>query len=138
MPVVDASVIVSALLPHEPYFESSKGFLRHCVDRDELILIPALALAEVAGPIARRTNNTALGQRSVAFLLGLPTLRIVSIDDTLGTLAAKIAAEQRLKGADAVYVAIAKQLQLTLVSWDQEQITRSTQDVSVQTPSTYS
>ena len=59
---------------------------------------------------------------------------IMPIDRQLGQLAAQLAARLQLCGADAVYVALARQLGLPLVTWDNEQRTRAATIIPVQTP----
>ncbi len=49
-------------------------------------------------------------------------------------MAAKVAANLRLRGADAFYVAAASRLDIPLVTWDQEQMERARGLVNVITP----
>jgi predicted nucleic acid-binding protein len=100
------------------------------------LIAPNLLLAEVGGAIARRCNDTALGQKVIDRLLAIPTLRLVNADHRLGLEAGRLAAIYRLRGADAFYVAVADQLQRPLVSWDREHLTRVTDLITVYTPAT--
>jgi predicted nucleic acid-binding protein len=52
----------------------------------------------------------------------------------LGLRTAEVAAAYRLRGADAVYVALAEALHAPLVTWDQEQLTRLADLIPVFTP----
>ncbi len=52
-------------------------------------------------------------------------MRIVPIDAPLVKEATAIASTLKLRGADAIYVATAKQLGLPLLTWDNEQLTRT-------------
>ena len=76
--------------------------------------------------IARRTDKARLRQAIVQQIRQLPTLQLVASDEELGGYAAELAASYRLRGADALYVAIADRLQRPLLSWDREQLQRST------------
>jgi predicted nucleic acid-binding protein len=58
-------------------------------------------------------------------MLALPTLRLASLDASLGQRAADIAATNRLRGADAVYVATALANGADLVTWDTEVVRRT-------------
>ena len=49
---------------------------------------------------------------------------LVDLDHQRARLTADVAADLRLRGADATYVAAAQELNLPLVSWDREQIER--------------
>jgi predicted nucleic acid-binding protein len=91
-------------------------------------------LAEVSGSIARRTGNDQLGYQIVQQIRQLPTLQLITVDDVLGQLAAQIASTYRLRGADAVYLAVARRLQIPLVSWDREQLDRATALVTTYQP----
>jgi predicted nucleic acid-binding protein len=55
----------------------------------------------------------------------LPVLRLLAVDDTLAEASARLAADLGLRGADAVYVALAARLSARLVTWDREQSRRS-------------
>jgi len=77
-------------------------------------------LAEVVGAISRRTGQPELANRALQHLLHLPGLRVVSLDRRLGKAAAQLAGSAGLRGADAVYAALAQHLAIPLVTWDQE------------------
>ncbi len=95
---------------------------------------PTLLLPETAGPIAREASELD-ARRVLSELLRLLTLRIVPLTQDLARLAAQFAARLRMRGADSVYVALAYDLELTLVTWDYEQRTRASDVVAVRTPS---
>lgn len=86
---------------------------------------PSLLLAEVSGSVARQTGVPALGARALAAILSLPSTRIVTMDSELIDLAARVASYHRLRGADAIYIALARQLDMPLVTWDREQLERA-------------
>jgi predicted nucleic acid-binding protein len=56
------------------------------------------------------------------------------MDGKLMTEATDIAANYRLRGADAIYVAAARQLGITLLTWDTEQLTRPAAIITAVTP----
>ena len=134
MIVIDASVWVSHLITQEVHHSVSRRWLTAIVNRGEIIAAPALVLAEVAGAIARRTGDTNLGHKALNHILSTPELRLVYTDSELGLLAAQLAADQHLRGSDALYVAVAYHLGIPLVSWDQEQIDRVTDLIKAYTP----
>ena len=125
MIVVDASVWVSYLLPSDVNHEPSRRWLSALLRAGEVIVAPVLLLAEVGGAVARQTNRPQLGQRAIDRLLNIPNLRLVSIDHAAGIRAARLAADHRLRGADALYVATATTLNIPLVSWDRQQLDRA-------------
>ncbi len=134
MIVTDASVWVSHLTTQELHHTVSRRWLTTVVYGNTVIVAPALLLAEVGGAIARRTGDADLGHQAVKHILSTPNLRLVYTDSELGMLAADLAAVQRLRGADAMYVAVARRLNIPLVSWDQEQVTRAAGVVTAYMP----
>lgn len=134
MIVTDASIWVSHLIAQEIHHTTSRKWLTAVVNRNIIIAAPALLLAEVGGAIARRTGDEKLGHQAVNHILSTPNLRLVYTDSDLGVAAARLAVEQRLRGADALYVAVARRLKIPLVSWDQEQIGRASSVVAAYMP----
>ena len=119
--VVDASVVVSHLVPHDMHHAASRAWLTRHVSDGGLVIAPALLLPEIAGAIARRTGVARLAERAVEAVLRLPTLRLVPVDGVLARSAAGLAGRLRLRGADAIYIATAATLRQPLVTWDVEQ-----------------
>ena len=134
MIVTDASVWVSHLIAHEIHHAFSRRWLTAVVQSRTIIAAPALLLAEVGGAVARRTGDAALGHQAVQHILSTPNLRLVYTDAKLALLAAELAAAQRLRGADALYVAVAVQLKAPLVSWDNEHLSRAPDLLTAYTP----
>ncbi len=132
--VVDASVVVSRLVPHDVHHDASRRWLRRYIDGGGVVIAPALLLPEVAGAVARRTGVPRLARRAVDAVLRLPGLRLISVDDALARAGARIAARLRVRGGDALYVAAAAELRLPLVTWDMEQRERAAGLVDVRVP----
>src|SRR6266851_8984206 len=119
--VVDASVVVSRLVPHDVHHEASRRWLTQHIAGGGLLIAPTLLLAEVAGAVARRTGKPRLAQRAVAAVLRLPALRLLPVDEILARAAANLAGQFRVRGADAIYIAAAAALRVPLATWDLEQ-----------------
>jgi len=132
--VVDASVLVSSFLPHDVHHDASRGWLSRHVDEGGLVLAPTLLSAELAGAVARRSGSARLGHRAVDAILRLPTLRLITLDESLSRAAANLAARLRIRGSDAVYIATAALLRVPLVTWDTEQRDRAARVVIVMSP----
>jgi predicted nucleic acid-binding protein len=123
--VTDASVWVSRFIDDDVHHEASVSWLRRQIDAATFLVGPTLLLVEVAAAIARRTGDAALAAAIVEQLEQFPPLRLEPLDDALAAVAVSLAGSLGLRGADAVYVAVARQLGAPLVSWDEEQIRRA-------------
>jgi predicted nucleic acid-binding protein len=135
--VVDASVWMSYLVRSDSNHRASDAWLSERLSGGRVVVAPILLLAEVGGAIARVMGRPDLGGAAVDRLLSVPNLRLVAIDHALGLRIARLAAERRLRGADACYIAVAAALEIPLVSWDNEQLDRAREIVQVATPDLY-
>ncbi len=131
--IIDASVWVSKFLVEDTHHAATERWLDRLTD-DDMLFVPAIALAEVAGAIARRTGESYLARWATDWLLDAPYLRVVGVDAALGIEAARVASIHRLKGADAVYAALAASLDLPLVTWDDEFSSRLTGVIDIRRP----
>ncbi len=63
-----------------------------------------------------------------------PGVRIVIVDESLGNLATEVAAAYRIRGCDAVYVALAQMKHAVLITLDGQQRERAPIQVRARTP----
>lgn len=122
--VMDASVWASTLLPNDSNHALASNWIRQYVNNGGSFVAPALLVVEIAGTIARITQNLSVTRGAISQLYSLPHMQLVPMDQAIIDESADIAANFRLKGADCFYVAIAKQLGIPLVTFDGEQLTR--------------
>lgn len=132
--VIDASVWVASFVESDVYHRASMEWIAGQIDRGATVVSPVLALPEIAGAVARRTSRESLGMRATEMVLRLPNIRLVPLDLRLSRLAADIAARLRVRGADAVYVGLAKALNIPLLTWDREQTERARPEIDVIAP----
>jgi predicted nucleic acid-binding protein len=132
--IVDASVWVAIFRGNDVHHGSSVQLLQAAVAKQHDLHIPNLALAEIAGVFARQTGNARLATRTLRAVLALPGLQRHELTDALADRAALQAARCKLRGADAVYVALAESLDAPLISLDREILDRSRRLVTVKTP----
>lgn len=132
--VVDASVWVSRLAPADVHHAASRAWLETHAASGRQFVAPTLALSEIAGAVSRRTGNPKSAHDAVAVITRLPTLRLVSVDSNLAQTAARLAADHALRGADSVYVALALELGLPLITLDHEQLARTGGLISASKP----
>jgi predicted nucleic acid-binding protein len=135
--VVDASVFVSAALASDAHHQASIDWLSRWLTRGQPLSAPMLLMIELAGAIARLTGNPLEGYRAIRMFRRLPQVRFFALDERLPSASVQMAAELRLRGADAIYIALARKLAVPLVSWDAEQLGRGTRFVATFTPLTF-
>ena len=134
MIVIDASVWISFLVQQDVNHVVTHSWFTKTLLNGDPIAAPVLLLAEIGGAMARRLQQPEMGQKAIQHLSSIPTLRLISMDHELGIQAAHLAATYQLRGADAVYVAVAAQLDIPLVSWDKEQLTRANDIITAYPP----
>ena len=130
--VLDASAWVSRLVPGDEFHAAVRSWMERQRGAGAQFISPTLLLAEVGGAICRRTGDQELARRAIDQLENLPGLRLVEMEHSLVHEAARLAAELGLRGADSVYVAVASQLDLPLVTFDQDQRERAGERVALQ------
>jgi predicted nucleic acid-binding protein len=131
---IDASVHLNALNPNEDGSTESQAFLARIYQDGLPVYSPTLLLVEVAAAIARVFNNPAQGIALSQALRLLPGNTWIPLDDVLADEASRLGAEQRLRGSDAVYAAVARRHQTTLVTVDRQQLERLSPILRVRKP----
>src|SRR5438128_942815 len=131
---VDASVFVNAFNPHEDGHAESLAMLAAIQERGDPVIVPTLLVPEIASAVARATDDRTGALQYAVATAALPHLLVVALTASLARQASELAAAHRLRGADAVYVAIARRYGATLVSRDDEQRSHGSAVVMCQTP----
>jgi predicted nucleic acid-binding protein len=134
MIVVDASVWVSLFVDQDVHYESTFNWFERLRLKEQWFAAPILVLPEVTGSVARRTGRPDLGRYAIHQLLRIPTLRLLPIDRELGLTAARHAADLQIRGADATYIVLARNLNASLVTWDNDMLARASKVIKVYTP----
>ena len=124
MYTIDASVHVSALNAAEADSATSQAFLILVQQRQLSLFCPTLLAVEVAAAVARALNDAGRAIALAAALRGWPNQTLVPLDEALAGRAVNLSANTRLRGADAVYAAVAQQYGTTLVTLDRQQLER--------------
>ena len=135
MSVVDASVWVSLLATDDVNHEATRQWFDQEIAEGARFTAPSLVLVEVAGAMTRRTGRDAsAGVDAAARVRGLAELELVPLAVDAAERAATIAVRYVLRGADAVYVALASELGVQLITWDRQQRERSSAVVRAISP----
>jgi predicted nucleic acid-binding protein len=125
---------VNAFNPHEEGHAESLAILAAIQQGGDPVIVPTLLLPEIASAVARASNDDAGALQYANATAALPHLTLVSLTPTTARQAAELAANHRVRGADAVYLAVARRYGTTLVSRDEEQRSRGSAVVICQTP----
>ena len=134
MPVVDASVCTAFFNARELQHVPSRNWFREATKGDELVVAPVILVAEVAAALGRGLGDSELADHAVSILLARRWVELFPVTQALATRAAKVAAEQKIRGCDAIYVALAQQLGMGLVTLDGDQLDRGAAVVQTRTP----
>jgi predicted nucleic acid-binding protein len=132
---IDASVFVSAFTPTEPAHQASKAFMLNVREQSIPIIVPVLVLPEIAAALSRGQGKPELGKAFVQELRNFPNTTFIDLNDSMATLAVEIAANNRLRGSDAIYSAVALRFGTELITLDKEQLARLPKVLSVRAPS---
>jgi predicted nucleic acid-binding protein len=121
--VIDASVWVSTLLTQDSHHARADAWVKGYSRGGGIFTAPNILAIEVAAAVSRQTKNILDAQAAARQLYTVAFMRLVPMDQALVDEAADLAASLGLRGADALYVALAKQLGIPLASFDNQQLT---------------
>lgn len=134
MYTIDASVWVNAFDQREPGHLVSRQFLEVLRGQALPIIVQNLVLVEVAGAISRTRRAPAQAQAFATALSRLPHVTVRVLDEVCALHALTLAAQHGLRGADAVYAAVAREAGSTLVPLDHQHLTQLLNLMTVSTP----
>lgn len=134
MLTIDANVFIAASSPTEKAHADSDLFLSR-IRQDKLFLYcPTLLLPEIVSGIIRPTSSVVVAQLTLIGVQNFPLMHWAKLTRARAEAAVQMAESCRLRGADAVYVAVAQEFGTTLVTWDAEVLARGTGAASVLSP----
>ena len=131
---IDASVIISAARTSEPGSEKSNMFLNRLQTDGAKVFLPEIVISEVAAGLFRASKRADFSYAFAHDLRAIPNFSFVAVDARLADLAAAIAVRTGLRSADAIYAALAYDYNLTLVTLDKDQLTRTKDIVAARQP----
>ena len=134
MPVIDASVYVTLINAQEEEHARSWTWFEAVQAAQEPIVAPTILLPEVAAAISRGVGNKELALQVVEQLKGKGVIELFPVTQAVAEQAAQVASEHRIRGCDAVYVALADQLAEDLVTLDRQQLERAASLIKVRKP----
>lgn len=134
---VDANVFSAHFREADTHHLGTLEFFEYCEAKEVILLAPVIVLSEVAGALARARNHPRFGEVAITRLFSLRSLRLRHIDLAFAETAARLAAKNQLRGADAIYLAVARETKSPLLTWDAELLDRSSAATVVMTPSNW-
>jgi predicted nucleic acid-binding protein len=132
---VDASVFVNAFSPTEDGSDESFGFITWLRNEKIPLIQPTLFIPEVIASIARKKGDAKLALELAQELRNFSSLTLISLDESLADLSGEVAAQNKLRGSDAVYAAVALRFGTELITLDKEQLERLPEVLPVRSPS---
>lgn len=118
--VVDASVWVSAADRSDALSEVSRSFLALVVEREVPIVLPEYAELEIACAMARRLGDAGQGRDLAGRMLESPLVTTHSSNRARLRKAVAVGTRRFLRSGDALYAALAEELECEVVAWDGE------------------
>ena len=124
MPVIDASVYISLANEADRYHERCIAWFESSLHMAEPLSAPDLLLAEVAAAIRRLTGSSKLARQAVSGIQDTERIELFPLTSKRSEAAAEVAAMTGVRGADAVYLALARELDEPLITLDRQQLER--------------
>jgi len=134
MAVIDASVYVALINAKEKEHTSSWAWFEQTKKEQQTIAAPVILLAEVAAALSRGAGDLSLVHRVVGQLKRSRGIELVPVTIALAEQAAVIAGDYRIRVCDAIYVALASQLEDCLITLDPQQLERAAAIVDIRRP----
>jgi predicted nucleic acid-binding protein len=133
MPVVDASVWVAFYHEADPAYLQCDAWVQAALSSGRRLVGPSLALSEVAAALTRLSGRET-ATKAVEHLESRIELELVDLDLARARRAADVATATGVRGADAVYLALAQERGEVLVTLDRQQRERGGALVEVLSP----
>ncbi len=134
MAIIDASVYVALVNDREQAHTAAWAWFEAAQNAGEELSAPAILATEVASALGRGLASPEPALEVVSQLLESELIELVTVGRFLATHAAKIAAKYRIRGCDALYVALADQRRQPLITLDRQQLERGSAVVEARRP----
>ncbi len=116
---IDSSVWVAALLTDETNHKRAYAFLTLAIQDNSSIIIPVTIAVEVAMALARRSEG-ALAEKTLEFILAVPSIQFVELTYSRMIDVIQTASPLKVRGMDAIVLAVAHEYGSQLVTLDKE------------------
>ncbi len=134
MIVTDASVWLSAILPTDVHYQYTIPWKHRVEASGEPIAVPAHFPAEVAGVLSRTGSDRSFIANTLDHIGSERLFTIYPISAAFGRLCAEMASLAAVRGSDAIYLALARFLDVPMLTWDKQQRERGSVFCRTMTP----
>ena len=134
---IDANVWIGALDVRDPLSATCRACLLKAAEKSATLYSPLLLPIEVAATIGRKTRDARHGRSASRWVRGFRGHLWQPLSEEVAEIAERFAATLFLRGADAVYVAVAHLSDAILLTYDAEVIERTSGTIRVMTPNTW-
>lgn len=131
---LDASVFVAACRRHEVGHAASRALLAAIREAETPLIEPTILPVEIAAALRRADGDAVRARELAEAVMALPNLTLTAVDARFARRAVALATECRLRGADALYVAVAHHYGAHLITLDAEQLERAPSRVHACSP----
>lgn len=118
---IDTSVWIAGLVSGDAHHAATQQWFARFELQETRISVPSLFLAEVAGVLSRTGATDAFVVTVIADIGESEQFDIYPVSIELALASANIARSARIRGSDAVFLALAQSLDVPLVTWDRQQ-----------------
>ena len=132
--VLDTSVWLANLIPVDGNHADTVPFFELMESRPIRFAVPAHFIAEVAGVLARIGQSAEVVEGAINAIDRGGRFEIHPTTIGSGLRAAEVAHLAKLRGSDAVFVALGQELDLPLITWDKQQRQRGALFCRTMTP----
>ena len=127
---------MSALIPKDGHYAVSQAWIDDWQRQGNAFAGPESFLTEVGCAVGRDPSRAGLARLAVSNIMSSPQFELTAVDRQLAEEGADLGIQIQLRGADALYVAVAKRLRVPIVTWDNEILDRaSSVGVTARVPS---
>lgn len=125
MATLDSSVLISLFNAQDRQHAQTAAWFREAVADGEPLRAPVTAIAEVSAAISIGTGDKQLARDVETHIRHSPLFEFLPVAMPLAERAATIAAEHQVRGADAIYFAVAETLGDRLITLNPRQLQRN-------------
>ena len=134
MPVIDASIYISLVTRGEDAHQPTRTWYEAALRSGEVMHAPVVILSEVAAAISRGQDDNERARKVAETLKRSQAITLHTVSLSMADRAAVIASEHRIRGCDALYVALAEALDKALFTLDRQQKERGAAVVVTRSP----